>query len=191
MQASNVKHYSEHFQDTRSVRRSTGDRSAVAESLRKYQCAKCWPNSAEPLPADLQRVLQTRKWINLEVTVCCIFLVVCFCGLVASLFGGPFLFRKDSSSHIPDFPAKAPLLTGACAAIFFIMFWVSLEILSRLCNTDAHVEALHFLYLYEVLPKHSTTPRTYREPVFKVRLEDRVYTMFANGETDVKEDSAD
>lgn len=186
-QAGQVKHYSEHFQETLIIRSATWDRSAVADGLAKYQSATSWPNSEQPLPADLQRALQRRKWLSFEVRACWLFLVFCFLGLVASLFGGPFLFKR---LPIPDFPAKAPLLTGASAAVFFVVFWMSLEVLSRISDSDTHLEALHFLYLYDVLPTTEDGQQTDRESTFDLKLAGRVYTMFSNGETDVQDDTS-
>jgi hypothetical protein len=139
------------------------------------------------LPADLQRALKRRKWLNFEVTSCWIFLVLFFLGLCLSLFGGPFLF---SGKHlpIPDFPAKAPLLTGASASVFFILFWMSLALFSRISQSHTHLEALHFIYLYDVLPSTEGAQEAGREPVFDVKLAGRVYTVFANGETDVQDE---
>jgi hypothetical protein len=189
MRASEVKRYSDHFQETLNVRRSTGDRSAVAESLAKYQSLTSWPNSEQALPPDLQRAVHRRKWLNLEVRACWFFLVMFFLGLCLSLFGGPFLFSRQHSL-IPDFPAKAPLLTGALAAIFFVMFWSFLALLSRISQSHAHLEALHFMYLYDVLPRTEGAQEAGREPVFEVRVAGRVYTVFANGETDVQDENA-
>lgn len=189
-QAGQLKHYSQHFQETVRIRRA-GDRSAVAEDLAKYQSATSWPNSEQALPADLQRALQRQKWLSLEIRACWLFLVVCFLGLVVSLFGGPFLFKR---LPIPDFPAKAPLLTGAFAAVFFLAFWVSLAVLSRISDSERpHLEALHFMYLYDHLPRTaelSASQSTDRESMFELKLAGRVYEVFSNGETDVH-DAAD
>lgn len=190
-QANQVKHYSQHFQETVSIRRA-GDRSAVAEDLAKYQSATSWPSSEQALPAELQRALQRRKWLSLEVRACWLFLVVCFLGLVASLFGGPFLFKR---LPIPDFPAKAPLLTGASAVVFFLAFWVSLSVLSRITDSERpHLEALHFMYLYDNLPRtaelSASSQSTDRDSVFELKLAGRVYEVFSNGETDVHDDDS-